>query len=347
MSGPLTVALDAMGGDNAPREIVAGAVEAAATGDVRVLLCGPEKVLLDELDGELPPGIDIVDAPQVIGCDEDPAFAVRAKPDSSLVQCCRAVREGGAVAAVSAGSTGAMMAASLMHMRRIEGVLRPAIVQPLPCARGVVVLVDCGANPDPRAEHLLQFAYMGSAFSSAILNVRTPSIGLLSIGEESGKGNILTQEAHALLAAADDLDFRGNVEGRDIPRGTTDVVVCDGFTGNVTLKAMEGAAEFLLGEIKKAAHSGLRARIGAGMFRHALQPLRERIDPEGYGGAYLVGLRGLSVIAHGSSSRRAIRNAILHGAHGARNEVVGRLTEQLGRRTPAPAAAAAAEAPAG
>jgi glycerol-3-phosphate acyltransferase PlsX len=235
-----------------------------------------------------------------------------------------------------------MMAASLMHMRRIEGVLRPAIVQPIPSARGAVVLVDCGANADPRAEHLLQFAYMGSAFATAILNVRTPSIGLLSIGEEAGKGNVLTQEAHALLAAAEDLDFRGNVEGRDIPRGTTDVVVCDGFTGNVTLMAMEGAAEFLLREIRQAAHSGIRARIGAGLFKHALQPLRDKIDPEGYGGAYLVGLRGLSVIAHGSSSRVAIRNAILHGANGARNQVVERLTEQLGR-----GARAAAEAPAG
>ena len=217
MTGPLTVALDAMGGDHAPRETVAGAVQAAATGGVRVLLCGPEEALLEELGGELPPGVDIVHAPQVIGGNEEAAFAVRAKPDSSLVQCCRAVREGGAVAAVSAGSTGAMMAASLMHMRRIEGVLRPAIVQPIPSARGAVVLVDCGANADPRAEHLLQFAYMGSAFATAILNVRTPSIGLLSIGEEAGKGNALTQEAHALLAAAEDLDFRGNVEGRDIP----------------------------------------------------------------------------------------------------------------------------------
>ena len=306
MTGPLTVALDAMGGDHAPRETVAGAVQAAATGGVRVLLCGPEEALLEELGGELPPGVDIVHAPQVIGCDEEAAFAVRAKPDSSLVQCCRAVREGGAVAAVSAGSTGAMMAASLMHMRRIEGVLRPAIVQPIPSARGAVVLVDCGANADPRAEHLLQFAYMGSAFATAILNVRTPSIGLLSIGEEAGKGNALTQEAHALLAAAEDLDFRGNVEGRDIPRGTTDVVVCDGFTGNVTLKAMEGAAEFLLREIRQAAHSGIRARIGAGLFKHALQPLRDKIDPEGYGGAYLVGLRGLSVIAHGSSSSASL-----------------------------------------
>jgi phosphate acyltransferase len=343
MTGLLTVALDAMGGDHAPHEAVAGAVEAAATGKVRVLLCGPEDRLKDELGGRLPPGVDIVDAPQVIDSHEDPAFAVRAKPDSSLVQCCRAVREGGAVAAVSAGSTGAMLAASLLHLRRIEGVLRPAIVQPVPSARGgATVLVDCGATADPRAEHLLQFAYMGSAFATAILEVRTPTIGLLSIGEEAGKGNSLTQEAHALLAAAEDLDFRGNVEGRDIPRGTTDVVVCDGFTGNVTLKAMEGAAEFLMSEIRQAAHSSLKAKIGAGLFRSALRPLRDKIDPEGYGGAYLVGLRGLSVIAHGSSSRVAIRNAILHGANGARNEVVQRLTDQLGR-----CARAAAEAPAG
>jgi glycerol-3-phosphate acyltransferase PlsX len=343
MTGLLTVALDAMGGDHAPHEAVAGAVEAAATGEVRVLLCGPEERLKDELGGRLPPGVDIVDAPQVIDSHEDPAFAVRAKPDSSLVQCCRAVREGGAVAAVSAGSTGAMLAASLLHLRRIDGVLRPAIVQPVPSARGgATVLVDCGATADPRAEHLLQFAYMGVAFASAILNIRTPSVGLLSIGEEAGKGNALTQEVHALLAAARDLDFRGNVEGRDIPRGTTDVVVCDGFTGNVALKAMEGVAEFLFREIREAAASGMRAKLGGGLLRSALRPLRQRIDPETYGGAYLVGLRGLSVIAHGNSSRVAIRNAILHGATGARNEVVQRLSLQLGQ-----GARAVAEVPVG
>ena len=225
---------------------------------------GPRRRCSSELGGELPPGVDIVHAPQVIGANEEAAFAVRAKPDSSLVQCCRAVREGGAVAAVSAGSTGAddgrVADAHAPHRgRAAPGDRAAASVR----ANGVVVLVDCGANADPRAEHLLQFAYMGSAFATAILNVRTPTIGLLSIGEEAGKGNALTQEAHALLAAAEDLDFRGNVEGRDIPRGTTDVVVCDGFTGNVTLKAMEGAAEFLLREIRQAAHSGLRAQASA------------------------------------------------------------------------------------
>ena len=246
------------------------------------------------------------------------------------------------MAAVSAGSTGAMLAASLMYMRRIEGVLRPAIVTPLPCANGVIVMVDCGATADPRAEHLVQFAYMGSAFATAILDIRTPTIGLLSIGEEAGKGNALTQEVHGLLSLADGLDFRGNIEGRDIPRGTTDVVVCDGFTGNVALKAMEGVAEFLFREIRQAATSTLRGKVGGGLLRGALRPLREKIDPETYGGAYLLGLRGISVIAHGNSSRVAIRNAILHGAHGARNEVVQRLAAQLARPI-----LAAAEAPAG
>jgi glycerol-3-phosphate acyltransferase PlsX len=311
---------------------VAGAVLAAATGDVRVLLCGQRERILAELGGSLPPGLDIVDAPQVIGNDEEPAFAVRAKQDSSLVTCCRAVREGGAVAAVSAGSTGAMMAASLVEMRRISGVLRPAIAQPIPNKDGFSILLDCGANADCKPEHLVQFAYMGAAFASAVLGIEHPRVGLLSIGEEAGKGNVLVQETFSLLAAAEGIDFYGNVEGRDITRGTTDVVVTDGFTGNVALKLLEGASHFLLDQIRAAATSSLTAKAGAVLLKPALQPLREKVDPEAYGGAYLVGLRGVSVIAHGRSSRTAIRNAILHGANGARHQVVEQLTEQLARR---------------
>jgi phosphate acyltransferase len=340
VSEPVTVALDAMGGDHAPAETVAGALEAAATGEVRVLLCGPRERLEAELDGSMPPGIEIIDAPEIIGFDEEPAYAVKAKTNSSLVTCCRAVREGGAAAAVSAGSTGAMMAASLFQLRRIPGVMRPAIAQPIPSPRGTVVLLDCGANADCRPEHLVQFAYMGAAFATAVLEVPEPTVGLLSIGEEAGKGNALVQEAYGLLDGAAGLDFRGNVEGGDITAGTVDVVVTDGFTGNVALKLMEGAGRFIMGELRTAASSAWRAKVGAALLRPALRPLREKIDPDVYGGAYLVGLKGLSVIAHGSSSRTAIRNAILHGATGARHDVVERLTEQLGRRAPAATAGA-------
>lgn len=339
MTEPITVALDAMGGDHAPAEAVAGAVAATATGEVRVLLCGPRDRILEELHGSLPPGIDIMHAPDVIGYDEEPALAVRSKPESSLVACCRAVRDGGAQAAVSAGSTGAMMAAALVQLRRIPGVLRPAIAEAVPSLRGPVVLLDCGANADCRPEHLLQFGYMGSAFATAIVGVERPRVGLLSIGEEAGKGNQLVQEAHTLLAGADGLDFHGNVEGGDILRGTTDVVVCDGFTGNVCLKAMEGVAAFLMDEVRAAARSSTRGRLGGLLLRPSLQRLRDRIDPEAYGGAYLVGLRGIAVVAHGRSSRRAIRNAILHGANGARQDVVERLARQLEQRAGAAASA--------
>jgi glycerol-3-phosphate acyltransferase PlsX len=332
VSEPVTVALDAMGGDHAPAETVAGAVLAASTGEVRVLLCGQRAPILQELGGSLPPGIDIVDAPQIIGYEEEPAYAVRAKQDSSLVTACRAVREGGAVAAVSGGSTGAMMAASLVEMRRIPGVLRPAIACAVPSSRGPVVLVDCGANSDSKPDHLLQFAYMGAAFASGILGIENPRVGLLSIGEEAGKGNLLTQEAHSLLAAADGLDFYGNVEGRDILKGTTEVVVTDGFTGNVCLKLLEGAGMFVVEEIRAAAGSSIKARIGATLLKPSLRPFQRKADPEAYGGAYLVGLRGIAVIAHGASSRIAIRNAILYGANGARNDVVGRLSERLARQ---------------
>jgi glycerol-3-phosphate acyltransferase PlsX len=332
VSEPVTVALDAMGGDHAPTETVAGAILAVSGGEVRVLLCGQRGPILQELGGSLPPGIDIVDAPQVIGYDEEPAYAVRAKQDSSLVTACRAVREGGAVAAVSAGSTGAMMAASLVEMRRIPGVLRPAIACVVPSSRGPAVLVDCGANSDSKPDHLLQFAYMGAAFASGILGIENPRVGLLSIGEEAGKGNLLTQEAHSLLAAAEGIDFYGNVEGRDILKGTTEVVVTDGFTGNVCLKLLEGAGIFIIDEIRAAATSSLRAKIGATLLKPSLRPFQRKADPEAYGGAYLIGLRGITVIAHGSSSRKAIRNAILYGANGARNDVVGRLSERLARQ---------------
>jgi glycerol-3-phosphate acyltransferase PlsX len=201
------------------------------------------------------------------------------------------------------------------------------------------VLLDCGANADCRPDHIVQFAYMGSAFASAILGIAKPTVGLLSIGEEAGKGNLLVQEAYPLLAQADALEFYGNVEGRDIPRGTVDVVVTDGFTGNVALKLLEGAGRFVLEEIRSAALSSWPSRVGALLLKPSLRPLRDKVDPETYGGAYLVGLRGIAVIAHGSSSRRAIRNAILYGANGARNQVVERLADQLGRRPPAAARA--------
>src|SRR6476661_10699291 len=230
------VAVDAMGGDRGPDEVVAGALAAAADGIVPVLY-GPAS-----LDAR---GLEHVGAEQVIAMDEKPAEAVRAKPDSSLVAACRAIPEGKADAVVSAGNTGAMLAAGLLEIRRLPGVLRPAIAVPIPARDGPSVLLDCGANADARAEHLLQFAHMGAIFAEDILGIARPEVRLLSIGEEAEKGNQLTLEAHALLAASE-LDFRGNTEGRDLLAKAADVVVTDGFTGNVALKTMEGTIRVVI-----------------------------------------------------------------------------------------------------
>jgi glycerol-3-phosphate acyltransferase PlsX len=264
--------------------------------------------------------------------EEKPAEAVRGKPDSSLVAACRAVGEGNADAVVSAGNTGAMLAACFLELRRLPGVARPAIAVVIPAKRGPSVLIDSGANADARPEHLLQFAHMGSVFAEDVLEVRDPQVRLLSIGEEPEKGNQLTLEAHALLAGADGLNFAGNTESRDLLVGTADVVVCDGFTGNVVLKLTEGTIKTVLEELKEEIVASRRGRVGGLLIRPAARGLRQRLDPETYGGAYLLGLRGLAVIAHGNSSRRAIANAIRLAARGVEHDVVGKLAQRLPER---------------
>jgi glycerol-3-phosphate acyltransferase PlsX len=260
---------------------------------------------------------------------EKPADAVRAKPDSSLVAAVRAVAERRADAVVSAGNTGAMLAAGLLHLRRVPGVLRPAIAVPIPTRNGPSVLIDGGANADNRPEHLLQFGYMGSIFAREILGLAEPRVGLLSIGEEPEKGDQLTIEAHALLRQAPGLAFRGNVEGRDLLRGAAEVVVAGGFTGNLALKLLEGTIGELLDALREEIGATVRGKLGGLLIRPAARRLRERLDPDTYGGAYLLGLRGLAVIAHGNSGRRAIANAIRLAARGAEHRVVERLSEQL------------------
>ena len=311
-----------MGGDRAPAEVVAGAIEAARDG-IEIVLFGRSGIDTG--------GLELVEAPETIGMDEKPAEAVRAKPDSSLVAACRAVADGRADAVVSAGNTGAMLAAGLLHLRRLPGVLRPAIAVPIPTGRGPSVLLDSGANADARAEHLLQFAYMGSIFAEEILELANPEVRLLSIGEEPEKGNALTLEAHALLAASD-LGFAGNAESRDLLAGAADVVVCDGFTGNVALKLLEGTIKTLLDALRDEIAATARGKAGGFLIRPAARRLRTRLDPDTYGGAYLLGLRGLAVIAHGNSSRRAIANAIRLAARGVDHDVVGRLAVRLPER---------------
>jgi phosphate acyltransferase len=317
----IRVAVDAMGGDRGPEEIVAGALDAASD-TVHPVIVGPAGLNTHRLE--------LIEAPDVIAMDEKPTEAVRAKPNSSLVAACRAVGDGKANAVVSAGNTGAMLAACLLEIRRMPGVRRPAIAVMIPARRGPSVLLDSGANADGRPEDLVQFAHMGTVFAEEILGVANPEIRLLSIGEEPEKGNQLTLEAHRLLAASTDLNFAGNTEGRDLLAGAADVVVADGFTGNVALKVTEGTIQALLAALREEIRTTAAGKLGGLLIRPAARRLRERLDPDTYGGAYLLGLRGLAVIAHGNSSRRAITNAIRLAARGVENDVVGRLGQNLG-----------------
>jgi glycerol-3-phosphate acyltransferase PlsX len=317
------IAVDAMGSDRGPEEMVAGALEARTDG-IEPILFGDASINSR--------GLELQATSDVIEMDEKPAEAVRSKPDSSLVASVRAVAEGKADAVVSAGNTGAMLAAGLLELRRIPGVMRPAIAVPIPGRRGPSVLLDCGANADARPEHLLQFAAMGSVFAEEILGIPNPEVRLLSIGEEPEKGNQLTLEAHELLAASD-LNFKGNTEGRDLLAGASDVVVTDGFTGNVTLKLLEGTILTLLDTLRADITATALGKLGGLLIRPAARRLRHRLDPDTFGGAYLLGLRGLVVIAHGNSSRTAIANAIRLAARGVEHDVVGRLGAKLPQRT--------------
>jgi phosphate acyltransferase len=316
------VAVDAMGGDRAPEEIVAGAL-AAASDSVEPVLFGRH----DELE-PIAEGLEIVHADDIVAMDEKPSDAAREKRESSMFAACRAVGEGDAQAVVSAGNTGAMLAAGLLEIRRLPDVHRPAIAVPLPSIGGTSVLIDAGANADARPEHLVQFGHMGSVFAEEILGIADPNVALLSIGEEPEKGNRLVRETHPVLEASH-LDFVGNVESRELLAHAADVVVCDGFTGNMALKLMEGTIKTLLDEFRKEIEASPRGKLGGLLIRSAARGLRKRLDPDTYGGAYLLGLRGLVVIAHGSSSRTAIANAITLGAQGAAGNVVARVAARL------------------
>jgi phosphate acyltransferase len=313
------VAVDALGGDHGAEEIVAGAL-AAASSEIQPILFGPAG-----LDTH---GLALVETREVVEMDDHPVEAVRAKPDSSLVRAAQAVAAGDADTVVSAGSTGAMLAASLLHIRRLAGVHRPAIAVVLPARQRPSVLIDAGANADARPEHLLQFAHMGAVFAHEILGAVEPEVRLLSIGEEDEKGNQLTLEANELLRASL-LPFAGNTESRRLLEGDCDVVVTDGFTGNIALKALEGTIRSILQSLRTELESTPRGRLGGFLIRPAARHIRDRLDPETYGGAYLLGLRGLVVIAHGSSTRVAIANAIRLAARGVEHQIVARLEERL------------------
>ncbi len=336
-SGQTVVALDAMGGDHAPEAVVAGAVEAAGPG-LKVLLVGRGDDIERCLEGtgaEKRRHLEIVPASQVIGFDEEPTRSVREKPDSSLVVACEQVAAGRAQGIVSAGNTGAAMAAALFRLRRLKGVKRPGLCAVIPTPGKPTVFIDVGANAEVRPVHLLEFAQMGSVFSREVLGVAAPSVGLVSIGEESVKGNELVLEAHRLLTGSGTIDFYGNIEGRDMVRNVVDVVVTDGFTGNVCLKLMESTSAVVIEEIRRAASGSFLARLGGLLLRRRLRRFKESIDPEVYSGAYLLGVRGLVVVCHGNSSSRAIANALRLTARAAAHDVVGKIAARIAGEAPA------------
>jgi len=314
------IAVDAMGGDKAPGEIVAGAKQAAAEG-IPVMLVGP---------ADLGARADIADlellvASEVIGMDEDPAGAVRAKKDSTLVRSAEAVRDGKASAMISAGNTGATMASALLRMGRIDGVKRPAIATPIPVPGSTpTILLDAGANAEVEVAWLAQFATMGSVFSAARYGIASPKVGLLSIGEEPGKGDTLRKEAYELLSSHPGINFIGNVEGRDIMTTEVDVVVTDGFTGNVALKSLEGALKTVVKSLF-AAIGKPEYKVHADALMPAFLDLYSQFDPDTTGGAMLLGLNGVCIISHGSSSARAMVN----GIKVARDMVQGDIVEKI------------------
>lgn len=322
------IALDAMGGDFAPQQTVLGAIDAAARG-VDVVLVGDEAVLRSEVDKASGPELPIVHAPETIGMADDPAAAIREKKGSSIRVAARLVSDGEADGMVSAGSTGAALAAAAIVIGRVPGVARPAIATIFPIGTPTVVL-DAGANLDVKPEHLAQFAVMGSVIAEVYLGVPEPTVGLLNIGEEAGKGRDLERETHALMSATG-TRFVGNVEGRDLGRGKADVIVTDGFTGNVLLKTAEGTARAVGRMILEtiAGDDDPEVQAAAGVILPRIADLREKFDPEAYGGAHLVGVKGTVVIAHGSSSRIAIANALAMAAEGAERGLVSRIEAGL------------------
>jgi glycerol-3-phosphate acyltransferase PlsX len=322
----VTVAVDAGGADLGPAEVAAGAARAAGDA-IKVILFGPAQEI-----GSVSGNVEVVDAPISIAKAADPAFAVRSTPDASIVQAARAVADGRAQALVSGGSTGSALAAGLFNLRRDRGIYRPALALPVPMpGSSPVLLLDVGANVTCRPEHLVQFAHMGSAFAQAVMGTVSPRVALLSNGEEPGKGTPELVAVHEQLAGegGTGLNFIGNIEGTQVTDGAADVVVMDGFTGNITLKLIEGVSGRTLRAIRDAAMSSPRARLGGLLLAPAVRRLRQEIDPETPGGAYMLGLRQLGVVAHGRFTRRGFQRAIEVAARGVQEDVIARTRDAL------------------
>ena len=340
----VTVAVDAGGADLGPAEVAAGAAQAARAG-IRVILFGPAGEI-----GSVPAGVEVVDAPVSIAKAPDPAYAVRSTPEASIVQAAKAVAEGRADALVSGGSTGSALAAALFNLKRDRGIYRPALALPIPMPGSRPVLfLDVGANVTCRPEHLVQFAHMGSAFARAVMGIESPRVALLSNGEEPGKGTPELVTVHEQLAGAagTGLHFVGNVEGTQVTDGAADVIVMDGFTGNITLKLIEGVSGRTLKAIREAAMSSTRAKLGGLLLAPSVRRLRDEIDPELQGGAYMLGLRRIGVVAHGRFTRRGFQRAIEVAARGVEEDVIGATRQALQEagalRTPAAVGAEAGD----
>ena len=314
MAEMVNVAVDAMGGDNAPFEIIKGAVEAInADKRVKVFLVGQETVMKEELKKYTynAEQLELVHASEVIETGEPPVMAIRKKKDSSIVKSMYMVKEGTCDAFVSAGSTGAVLVGGQIIVGRIKGVERPPLAPLIPTEKGVALLVDCGANVDARPSNLLQFAKMGSIYMESVIGIKNPKVGLLNIGVEEEKGNALTKETFPLLKSCPDINFVGNIEAREITSGAADVIVTDAFAGNVALKSLEGVAAVLVKQIKAGMMSTLRSKIGALLVKPALKNTLKQFSTEEHGGAPMLGLNGLVVKTHGSSKSKEICNSIL------------------------------------
>ena len=329
--GNIIIAVDVMGADHGAQTVVDGAVAALEDKDIsKIILVGRESEILQALEASKydESRIEVVHAEEVIGMDEVPTTALKAKKDSSVVVGLNLVKSGRAAAFVSAGSTGAVLAGATLIVGRIKGILRPALGVLLPSTQGYTFLVDAGANVDAKPEYLLQFAQMGSIYMQAIMGVKSPKVGLINVGAEREKGNALTKEAYGLLEA-DDINFVGNTEGREIPLGAVDVAVCDAFVGNIILKYSEGFAKGMMSMIKEELMSGTMSKIGALMSKPAYGRLRKRFDYAEVGGAPFVGLNGLVVKAHGSSNAVAIKNAVKQCGKFIKADVVGKIKDKV------------------
>jgi phosphate acyltransferase len=336
----MNIALDVMGGDQAPHEIVTGAVDAVRAYGVTISLVGHPEVIRAELAKHATTGLSlpIIPASQVIAMDDKPATAVRTKPNSSIVVACEMVKRGEAQAFVTAGNTGGALAAGILSIGRMRGILRPALVSPFPTQRGFCVILDIGANADVRPEYLPQFAIMGTIYARTVMNIANPSVRILSNGEEDGKGSQLVIDAVELLKTTPGINFQGNVESKEIINGGVDVVVTDGFTGNIFVKTAEATAQLLQKVMFQELMRGPVSKVGAFLAQSALRRVRRRMDDSEFGGAVLLGLSGLVVVAHGRSNANAIRHAIRVAKQASEQDILGKIQAGVGQLGPSKAA---------